>query len=105
MQSKFLRVYSISRSIQCNRYRSTKVTNYDADEYQYLHKSEIPTYHFQDSCRRYLDAVNAVVSESDYQEAEKIVKGFLEGKGPELQRELLDYDSQNKHTSFVSEPW
>ncbi|KAI1715476.1 choline/Carnitine o-acyltransferase domain-containing protein [Ditylenchus destructor] len=118
MQSKFLRVYSISRSsIQCKRYRSTKGINYDSDEYQYLHKSEIPTYHFQkslrrlpipkleDSCRRYLDAVNAVVSESDYQEAEKIVKGFLEGKGPELQQELLDYDSRNKHTSYVSEPW
>uniref|UniRef100_A0A7E4V5U4 Carn_acyltransf domain-containing protein n=1 Tax=Panagrellus redivivus TaxID=6233 RepID=A0A7E4V5U4_PANRE len=92
-------------------------SSYDNDEYQYLQKSVIPTYHFQkslrrlpipkleDSARRYLNAVKAVVSEAEFKEAEKTVKQLLEGDGPELQKELLAFDKLNKHTSYVSEPW
>lgn len=69
-------------------------SSYQSDEYQFLHKSVIPTYHFQkslrrlpipkleDSARRYLNAVRAVVSENEYKEAETVMKSFVNGEGP-----------------------
>uniref|UniRef100_A0AC34QCC7 Choline/carnitine acyltransferase domain-containing protein n=1 Tax=Panagrolaimus sp. JU765 TaxID=591449 RepID=A0AC34QCC7_9BILA len=109
---------TILKSIPIYRLSSqVAFSSYQSDEYQFLHKSVIPTYHFQkslrrlpipkleDSARRYLNAVKAVVSENDFKEAESVMKTFLNGEGPALQKELIAFDKQNKHTSYVSEPW
>jgi carnitine O-palmitoyltransferase 2 len=93
------------------------MSSYKSDEYQYLQRSSIPTYHFQkslrrlpipkleDSARRYLNAVKAIVTDADYKQSEAVVKELLQKDGPELQKELKAYDSKNKHTSYISEPW
>jgi carnitine O-palmitoyltransferase 2 len=74
--------------------RSTSTTIYDSDSYQFLHKSTIPTYHFQKSlrrlpipkleqtCQRYLAAVQAVCSDSMIEEAKRTVEEFQKKEGP-----------------------
>ncbi|KAI6183144.1 Carnitine O-palmitoyltransferase 2, mitochondrial [Aphelenchoides bicaudatus] len=98
------------------RFASTASTM-DNEEYQFIHKSIVPTYHFQKSLRRlpipklelttqrYLSAVEAVCSENQIEEAKKTVDELLKGQGPELQRRLKQHDNANPHTSYISEPW
>ncbi|CAJ0572459.1 unnamed protein product, partial [Mesorhabditis spiculigera] len=86
-------------------------------EYQFLHKSELPSYHFQKSLRRlpipklsdtanrYLASAKVVLSEADYARTEKLMREFENGEGKELQEELLKYDKNHKDTSYISEPW
>uniref|UniRef100_A0A915ETU4 Choline/carnitine acyltransferase domain-containing protein n=1 Tax=Ditylenchus dipsaci TaxID=166011 RepID=A0A915ETU4_9BILA len=83
------------------RFQSTKPVNYDSENISSCKKVKFR----QDSCRRYLNAVQAVVSETEFKESEKVVKEFLNGEGLELHKELLAYDKQNKHTSYISKPW
>ncbi|KAM3722220.1 Carnitine O-palmitoyltransferase 2 [Dirofilaria immitis] len=97
------------------------------DNYQYVHKSDIPTYHFQrslrrlpipklsDSCRRLIGAAEAVLRKEELKSLKELVEDFAahEGpmedftthEGPKLQRELILYDKRNLHTSYISEPW
>ncbi len=87
------------------------------DDYQYWQKSRIPTYHFQKSlprlpvpqlkntCERYLKALKPLLNDYTYSKAEKIVQKFQSEEGAALQKELLDQDKKNKHTSYISEPW
>ncbi|CAJ0558722.1 unnamed protein product, partial [Mesorhabditis spiculigera] len=86
-------------------------------EYQFLHKSELPSYHFQKSLRRlpipklsdtsnrYLASAKVVLGEADYARTEKLMREFENGEGKELQAELLKYDKNHKDTSYISEPW
>ncbi len=86
----------------------------ESDAYQYLQKSELPTYHFQDSlrrlpipkledtCRRYLNAVRPFSTDDRFRRTERIVQDFLAQEGPELQRLLVDFDRVNAHTSYIS---
>ncbi|TKR81544.1 hypothetical protein L596_015397 [Steinernema carpocapsae] len=98
------------------RFLSSRV-DVGSREYQFLQESEIPSYHFQKSlrrlpipkldktCDRYLAAVKAIFSEEDYKNTEKIVRVFQDGEGEELQKSLIAMDNENKHTSYISEPW
>jgi carnitine O-palmitoyltransferase 2 len=64
------------------------------ENYQFIHKSILPTYHFQKSLRRlpipkleltaqrYLAAVEAVCSEKQIAEAKTTVDELLKGQGP-----------------------
>lgn len=93
------------------------LTSRTPDPTEYLHNSVIPTRHFQDSLPRlpipeldatldkYLYFVKPVVDESTYEEAVKHVESFRKGEGPELQKELVETDKENKHTSFISDMW
>lgn len=76
------------------RFESIKTAS-SLDPYQFIHKSDIPTYHFQkslrrlpipkleDSCGRYLNAIQAIFGENnEFKETEKNVKLFLDGEGP-----------------------
>ncbi|MPC13783.1 Carnitine O-palmitoyltransferase 2, mitochondrial [Portunus trituberculatus] len=88
-----------------------------SDDYQYIHKSKIPTMHFQKSllrlpipaldktCERYLRSQKVILSSEEYQRTEKFVTQFREGVGPTLQFQLKDIDKANKHTSYISGPW
>ena len=86
-------------------------------EYQYLQRSIVPTLHFQKSlprlpipelsktADRYLKALRPLVEESKYLQTEKYVQSFIRNEGPPLQKELEEWDRNNKHTSYISEPW
>uniref|UniRef100_A0AC34FF03 Choline/carnitine acyltransferase domain-containing protein n=1 Tax=Panagrolaimus sp. ES5 TaxID=591445 RepID=A0AC34FF03_9BILA len=113
-----LRNHAFARSVHSSMIISHRsFSSYSSDEYQFLQKSVIPTYHFQkslrrlpipkleDSARRYLNAAKAVVSDAEFNESEAAVKELLHKDGPDLQKELLAYDKKNKHTSYISEPW
>jgi len=65
----------------------------------------LPIPKLEDSARRYLNAVRAVVSENEYKEAEAVMNSFAAGEGPDLQKELIAHDKKNKHTNYISEPW
>eukprot|EP00735_Rhodelphis_limneticus_P008741 TRINITY_DN2230_c0_g1::TRINITY_DN2230_c0_g1_i1::g.6687::m.6687 TRINITY_DN2230_c0_g1::TRINITY_DN2230_c0_g1_i1::g.6687 ORF type:complete len:666 (-),score=253.86,sp/Q5U3U3/CPT2_DANRE/41.77/0.0,Carn_acyltransf/PF00755.15/1.6e-155 TRINITY_DN2230_c0_g1_i1:260-2257(-) len=83
----------------------------------YLHKSPIPTMHFQDSllrlpipkledtCAKYLRAVQPITSEDEFTKTKKIVQEFQAGEGQKLQEELLAWDKAHKHTSYISGIW
>ncbi|CAJ0930931.1 unnamed protein product, partial [Mesorhabditis belari] len=89
----------------------------DGTDYQYIHRSELPSYHFQKSLRRlpipkladtanrYIASAKAVLSDADFTRAEKLMRDFEKNEAPELQQELLKYDRHHKDTSYISEPW
>ena len=69
-------------------------------EREYLHKTRIPTYHFQKSlprlpvpeleksCQRYLNAQLPLMSEAEHKELQKVVAEFQTGRGPGEQQDL-----------------
>nr|AXY87732.1 carnitine O-palmitoyltransferase 2 [Eriocheir sinensis] len=87
------------------------------DDYQYIHKSKVPSMHFQKSllrlpipeldktCDRYLRSQKAILSDEEYQRTEQAVAQFRSGPGPALQYQLKNQDKANKHTSYISGPW
>ncbi|VDN42886.1 unnamed protein product [Gongylonema pulchrum] len=87
------------------------------DDYQYVHKSDMPTYYFQkslrrlpipklpDTCRKFLASAEAVLSKEKLGSLKALVNDFATHEGPELQRELVLHDQRNLQTSFISEPW
>lgn len=87
-----------------------------ADE-QYLQRSMLPTDHFQkslprlpipkleDTCQRYLNAQRALLSDDELKKTRGWVEKFRNGIGQDLHNELITKDKQNKHTSYISEPW
>ncbi|KHJ98987.1 Choline/Carnitine O-acyltransferase [Oesophagostomum dentatum] len=91
--------------------------NLAGDDYQFLQRSVIPTYHFQkslrrlpipkltESCNRFLASARVVLSDSQYKQTEGIVQSFEKNEGLELQKALLDYDRNHKDTSYICEPW
>ncbi|GMT25977.1 hypothetical protein PFISCL1PPCAC_17274, partial [Pristionchus fissidentatus] len=91
--------------------------NLTGDDYQFIHKSSIPSYHFQkslrrlpipklpDTCNRYLASAKAVLSPENYAQTEKLLRDFEKTDGPGLQTELLAYDKAHKDSSYISEPW
>ncbi|XP_077391467.1 carnitine O-palmitoyltransferase 2, mitochondrial isoform X2 [Festucalex cinctus] len=84
---------------------------------EYLHRSIVPTMHYQkslprlpvpkleDTIRRYLAAQQPLLDEQQFRHTEKLAQDFLAGEGKKLQEELLAQDKQNKHTSYISGPW
>ncbi|KAK6040053.1 Choline/Carnitine O-acyltransferase [Cooperia oncophora] len=87
------------------------------DDYQFLQRSVIPSYHFQkslrrlpvpkltDSCNRFLASAKVVLNDAVYKRTEEVVRAFEKSEGPELQKALLDYDRNHKDTSYICEPW
>ncbi|CAD6197135.1 unnamed protein product [Caenorhabditis auriculariae] len=99
-----------SRNLRCKH-------SLTGDDYQFLQRSEIPSYHFQkslrrlpipklvDSVKRYLAAAKVVLPGDVYNKTEKSIREFEKSEGPELQKGLLEYDRNHKDTSYISEPW
>ena len=85
-----------------------------ADKYNYLQESIIPTYHFQksltklaipkldDTLNRYLKSLQALLTETEYKEAEKITRNFEKNEAVELDREIRELDKQDKHGNYIS---
>ncbi|XP_063985570.1 carnitine O-palmitoyltransferase 2, mitochondrial-like isoform X2 [Diachasmimorpha longicaudata] len=87
------------------------------NEYDYLQNSRLPTMYFQkslprlpipkleDTCKRYLKAQEPILSPEDFKKTCDNTAAFQSKEGPQLQKKLLEMDSSNKHTSYISEPW
>ncbi|KAK2579173.1 hypothetical protein KPH14_002697 [Odynerus spinipes] len=96
--------------------RNTLTSN-TSDEYQYIQMSKVPTMHFQpslprlpipkleSSCQRYLNAQKPLVTQDKLSYIESLVTQFLNEDGPKLQKILVQKDTKNRHTSYISEPW
>ncbi|KAH0541037.1 carnitine O-palmitoyltransferase 2, mitochondrial isoform X1 [Cotesia glomerata] len=94
----------------------SKTTN-EANKYEYIQRSKLPTMHFQDSlprlpipkledsCRRYLKAQQPILTAKEFKETSTCVLKFLSDEGPPLQKLLLEDDKYNKHTSYISGYW
>ena len=82
----------------------------------YLHKTKIPTYHFQpslprlpvpevkDTCDRFLLSSKPFLTITEYQQAEEAVTDFVDNHAPSLQAELVATDKAAK-SNYVSAPW
>ncbi|XP_062994892.1 carnitine O-palmitoyltransferase 2, mitochondrial [Elgaria multicarinata webbii] len=84
---------------------------------QYLHRSLVPTMHYQkslprlpipkleDTIRRYLTAQKPLLDDDQFRKTEQLAINFENGIGRELHGQLVAQDKQNKHTSYISGPW
>ncbi|KAM4721091.1 carnitine O-palmitoyltransferase 2, mitochondrial [Rhinophrynus dorsalis] len=84
---------------------------------EYLHRSIVPTMHFQkslprlpipkleDSIKRYLNAQRPLLDDEQFRKTEQLAKNFQLGVGKQLDEELVLQDKQNKLTSYISGPW
>lgn len=79
--------------------------------------SKIPTLHFQaslprlpipkleDTCNRYLNAQKPLLNDKELQHTSSCITKFLANEGQSLQKQLLQKNAENPHTSYISEPW
>lgn len=100
----------------CFCFRST-IASHDNLEYQYMQMSKVPTMHFQaslprlpipkleDTCKRYLNAQKPLLTDEEFRNTSSNVSKFLSGEGQNLQKQLLEINAKNSHTSYISEPW
>ncbi|XP_075873815.1 carnitine O-palmitoyltransferase 2, mitochondrial-like [Nelusetta ayraudi] len=82
---------------------------------EYLHRSVVPTMHFQrslprfpvpklqDTMRRYLAVQKPQLDDNQFGITEKHAWDFLNGVGFKLQEEFIVQDKNNKHTSYNAE--
>uniref|UniRef100_A0A0K0F2F2 Carnitine O-palmitoyltransferase 2, mitochondrial (inferred by orthology to a human protein) n=1 Tax=Strongyloides venezuelensis TaxID=75913 RepID=A0A0K0F2F2_STRVS len=93
------------------------ITTLSGEDYNYIHKSKLPTFKYQKSLprlpipklentiRRYLCAAEAVLPELEYKDLYQLTKEFEHSEAQELHKLLVEHDKANKHTSYISEPW
>ncbi|MBN3275665.1 CPT2 palmitoyltransferase, partial [Polyodon spathula] len=93
---------------------STKSKDETADT---LHRSIVPTMHYQkslprlpvpkleDTIRRYLAAQRPLLDDEQYSKTEQLAQSLQSGAAKELHEELVSQDKKNKHTSYISGPW
>ncbi|XP_058031126.1 carnitine O-palmitoyltransferase 2, mitochondrial isoform X1 [Ahaetulla prasina] len=84
---------------------------------QYLHRSIVPTMHYQkslprlpipkleDTIRRYLSAQKPLLDDDQFRRTKQLADNFENGIGRELHDHLVAKDKKNKHTSYISGPW
>ncbi|KAM7106208.1 carnitine O-palmitoyltransferase 2, mitochondrial [Ciconia maguari] len=84
---------------------------------EYLHRSIVPTMHYQkslprlpvpkleDTIRRYLNAQKPLLNDDQFRKTEELAHHFEKGIGRELHEQLVAQDNQNKHTSYITGPW
>uniref|UniRef100_A0A8C2G4N1 Carnitine O-palmitoyltransferase 2, mitochondrial n=1 Tax=Cyprinus carpio TaxID=7962 RepID=A0A8C2G4N1_CYPCA len=94
-----------------------KYSSKDGAGIEYLHRSVVPTMHYQkslprlpvpkleDTIRRYLAAQRPLLNDEQYSNTEKVAQDFQSGVGKQLHEELVALDKKNKHTSYISAPW
>jgi carnitine O-acetyltransferase len=52
---------------------------------------KLPIPPLEDTCRRYLTALEALQDEKEHEQTKRAVKDFLEGDGPTLQKRLQEW--------------
>ncbi|XP_010862457.2 carnitine O-palmitoyltransferase 2, mitochondrial [Esox lucius] len=118
----YMQFYATLKSGNLKHLKSTATAltnqrNYSSKDGQYLHKSIVPTMHYQkslprlpipkldDTIRRYLAAQRPLLNDDQFSTTEKVARDFENGVGKQLHEELVLQDKQNKHTSYISAPW
>ncbi|KAK6308785.1 hypothetical protein J4Q44_G00202480 [Coregonus suidteri] len=93
----------------------TNQRSYSSKDGEYLHKSIVPTMHYQkslprlpvpkleDTIKRYLAAQRPLLDDDQFSTTEKLARDFENGVGKQLHEELVAQDKQNKHTSYISD--
>lgn len=96
---------------------TTNGRRYSSKDSEYLHRSVVPSMHYQnslprlpvpkleDTIRRYLAAQRPLLDDDQFRNTEKIAEDFKNGVGKQLHEELVAKDKSNKHTSYISAPW
>ncbi|XP_039487171.1 carnitine O-palmitoyltransferase 2, mitochondrial [Drosophila santomea] len=107
----------VHRNLSWISTNSSRTTTTHGQHYQYLQCSKLPTLYFQrslprlpiplleNSCRRFLEATKPLLSPAEQAETQQTVEQFRQGIGMELHAKLKSQDAENKHTSYISEPW
>lgn len=107
----------VHRNLSWISTNSSRTTTTHGQHYQYLQCSKLPTLYFQrslprlpiplleNSCRRFLVATKPLLSPAEQAETQQTVEQFRQGIGMELHAKLKSHDAQNKHTSYISQPW
>ncbi|KAJ0065400.1 hypothetical protein NL108_009534 [Boleophthalmus pectinirostris] len=120
--AKLLSLKSISCIEKCGclmhaRAISINARKYSSQHSDYLHRSIVPSMHYQkslprlpipkleDTIRRYLAAQRPLLDDDQFRNTEKIAEDFKNGVGKQLHEELVAQDKNNKHTSYISAPW
>lgn len=65
----------------------------------------LPIPKLEKTCQRYLNAQKPLLTQEQMQRTEVYVAQFLKGEGGTLQEKLVQNNSRNRHTSYISEPW
>ncbi|XP_028666703.1 carnitine O-palmitoyltransferase 2, mitochondrial [Erpetoichthys calabaricus] len=117
-QSAVLTGRAIAASVNCCRGRLAYSTKHDDQlRTEYLHRSLVPTMHYQkslprlpvpkleDTIRRYLAAQRPLLDDEQFKNTEHLALDFQKGAGKALHKELVALDKKNKHTSYISGPW
>ncbi|CAK8671477.1 unnamed protein product [Clavelina lepadiformis] len=122
MRAASQRTFTHIKAIQKSRAALCLNKEYSTESSEHLHRSILPTLHFQDclprlpipkledTAQRYLRSLRALeghpdVNSQSIYDTESAVKSFLKYEGPQLQLALLAKDAQNRHTSYISQPW
>nr|XP_026694536.1 carnitine O-palmitoyltransferase 2, mitochondrial [Ciona intestinalis] len=95
---------------------------YSSSASEYLHKSNLPTYHFQnclprlpipkleDTMSRYMRSLKALKGHPDIDEAaimetQRAVNAFMKFEGPAIHEVLIAENAKNSGTSYITKPW
>ncbi|XP_056001188.1 carnitine O-palmitoyltransferase 2, mitochondrial-like [Ostrea edulis] len=88
-----------------------------AADKDFLHRSILPTDHFQaslprlpipeleDTLKKYLECQRQILTDDEYDQTVDIVNKFKVTEGLDLQKRLIAKDKRNKHTSYIAKPW
>ena len=64
---------------------------------------KLPIPPLEDTCRRYLTALEALQDEKEHELTKRAVKDFLEGDGPKLQKRLQEWAKTKARWVFTSQ--
>lgn len=65
----------------------------------------LPIPKLEDTCNRYLAAQRPILTPEQFTQTERVTRNFQQNEGKTLDSLLVRKDKQNKHTSYISEPW
>lgn len=66
---------------------------------------KLPIPKLEDTCRRYLNAQKPLLNDEELQNTSSYISKFLADEGQSLQKQLLESNARNSHTSYISQPW
>ncbi|KAH8235171.1 hypothetical protein KR032_009629 [Drosophila birchii] len=107
----------VHRNLSWISTNSSRTTTTHGQHYQYLQCSKLPTLYFQrslprlpiplleNSCQRFVEATKPLLSSAEQAQTQRTVEEFRQGIGMELHAKLKQHDAENKHTSYISQPW
>lgn len=85
----------------------TTVLNDSPMPTKHLQKSlfRLPIPKLEDTCKRYKDSVQPIVSDEQFKKTTAIVDAFVAGEGKTTHEALVAKDKANPHTSYISADW